>query len=88
MDNDENKEDTQPDVIYMTARNDEVIIRNISCPGQEEMVNNSIMMVDNEMYSSLNDTNDDTIMTDNELYASELKTNDQTVMVENEIYAT
>ena len=71
----------------MTARSDEVIMRNISSPGQEEMVNNSIMMIDNELYSSLNDDNDDTIMIDNELYATQLKTNDQAIMVENEIYA-
>ena len=86
--NDENTEDPHPGVIYMTARHDEVIIRNISCPGQEEMANNSIMMVDNELYSGLNDDNDDTLMIDNELYASQLKTNDQAIMIENEIYAT
>ena len=70
----------------MTAGSNEVFIRNLISSGHKKRDNNSIIMVDNELYSSLND-DDDTIMIDNELYASELQTNDQAIMVDNEIYS-
>ena len=79
--------DNNPEAIYMTARSNEVFIRNLKSSEQRKRENNSIIMVDNELYSSLNNEKDDTIMIDNELYASQLKTTDQAIMVENEIYA-
>ena len=80
-------EDNQPKGIYMTARSDDDIIRNITTPVHKEgEARNSMIMVDNKIYSSSTDKNDDISMVDNEIYASEIKNNDSPVMVDNDIY--
>ena len=59
--NDGDIADNQPEAIYTTGRSNEVFIGNLISSGHKKRANNSIIMVDNEMYSSLNDDNDDTI---------------------------
>ena len=67
-----------------TAKSEQNIIRNITTPVHKNKASNSLIMVDNQIYSSSTDTNNDISMVDNERYFS--VNNDSPVMVENEIY--
>ena len=48
---------------------------------------NSIILVDNELYSSFNGVNNNSILIENELYSSACEMGNDTVVVENELYA-
>ena len=74
-----------------TTKSDEDAIKNITTNLHKDRASNSMIIVNNQLYSSFTDTNDDILMVDNEIYASEIKNNDSKnndspLMVENEIY--
>ena len=66
----------------MGPESKEDLIRNVTQSCHTKDINNSMIMVDNHLYSS------DILVIDNELYASsDIKNNEPTVMIDNEIYA-
>ena len=77
--NDENMNtNSQPREMCETARSndDDGKIRNITTPAHNGEASTSMILVDNPIYSSSTDKNDDIFMVDNELYASEITNND------------
>ena len=81
--NDGNIEDSSADVKNRATGGKEDFIRNVTQSGHTKNINNSMIMVDNQLYSS------DILMIDNELYtSSDLRNNNEpTFMIDNEIYA-
>ena len=49
---------------------------------------NSIILVDNELYSSFNGVNNNSILIENELYSSTCEMDNETVVVKNELYTS
>ena len=82
LQNEGNNDDSLHDNICMGPESKEDLIRNVTQSGHTKDINNSMIMVDNQLYSS------DILMIDNELYASsDVRNNEPPIMIDNEIYA-